>query len=329
MKNEYDRLPMSNFTVAANIAYGEEPPLVPREDQPVVTEDRGGKKNGTSDEMMTGILDRFLAQLTTKLVSAIESVVANALGNGSNGKESNEKSRIPTNEEGNVRSNNGKTHTSKTVTDFEMNRKTNSVSGNKVKDVEYSCSSKDSSVLVVGNCRTRSKTSVVTPMDKRLMTFVCGWKELRDNTLARVGDHYVWMSAKLYTKSLARKEFLGRSKSILMDPSYELMLNLGKKNHEHLAHEIRIIDSLYENPFEEHAAIVQSCNSCGVFMLACIKVCAHRFYRAYDPDKVNTIRQQLFLHDANNEFNEVRDKWYEILPADRRGCRRLNSEITA
>lgn len=126
---------------------------------------------------------QFLAQLTTKLVSAIESVVANALGNGSNGKESNEKSRIPTNEEGNVRSNNGKTHTSKTVTDFEMNRKTNSVSGNKVKDVEYSCSSKDSSVLVVGNCRTRSKTSVVTPMDKRLMTFVCGWKELRDNTL--------------------------------------------------------------------------------------------------------------------------------------------------
>uniref|UniRef100_A0A803N5Z7 Uncharacterized protein n=1 Tax=Chenopodium quinoa TaxID=63459 RepID=A0A803N5Z7_CHEQI len=161
MKNKYGRLS------ASNIPNGEEHPMVPREDQPVVTEDRGGKKNGTSDEMMT-----VSSSVDKKLISAVESVVANALGNGSNGKAINEKSRIPTNEEGNVHLNNGKTHTSWIVTDFEMNRKTILVSGNKDKDVEYSCSSEDSPVLGVGDCRTRSKTSVVAPMDKRLMTFL-------------------------------------------------------------------------------------------------------------------------------------------------------------
>uniref|UniRef100_A0A803N9J7 Ubiquitin-like protease family profile domain-containing protein n=1 Tax=Chenopodium quinoa TaxID=63459 RepID=A0A803N9J7_CHEQI len=213
---------------------------------------------------------------------------------------------------------------------------------------------------------------------------------------ARVGDQYVRMASVLYTKTWSAQHCMKR---IMLDPSYAHFVMLGKdeykslgkkyckrvlshpvfvpvllpeKNAEHWfclalelkSHRIWMIDSMYEDPFSRHEAIVEmllnaleellhtsnplwivgtlenwvrsvypvrqsdTC-SCGPLMLATVKHCAQSFEAELHLDTIGKVRKDLFLEDVNSDFNQIRGNLENILPKESRGHRRAGSQSTS
>ncbi|XP_021769662.1 uncharacterized protein LOC110733894 [Chenopodium quinoa] len=121
-----------------------------------------------------------------------------------------------------------------------------------------------------------------------------------------------------------------------------------------------MIDSLYWDPYEDHAELLTKLVkavdvlfqlkdplwelgsldkwpqkvvdmvketdtfSCGVLMLGCIKHCARSSFDTSFPLDKN-LRKTLFLEDANNYYNELRDKFDDIRPKERIWPKRTGS----
>ncbi|XP_056683571.1 uncharacterized protein [Spinacia oleracea] len=210
---------------------------------------------------------------------------------------------------------------------------------------------------------------------------------------SRVSDGYVRMASVMYTKTW-ETEFSGRSKRIMLDPSYALRIMLKKNDHaengwkygkgllnhplsdigklfvpvleapqdnpgeshwwciafDFKAKAIWIIDSLYNDPYSQHADIISNLfhavevlvqlsdarwqvgqmskwekhtvevleprdnSSCSVVMLWGIKTCASRFVSRFGVSRIINARTNLLLEDAQSDLNEIKSTFEQLLP---------------
>uniref|UniRef100_A0A803MUG9 Uncharacterized protein n=1 Tax=Chenopodium quinoa TaxID=63459 RepID=A0A803MUG9_CHEQI len=140
------------------------------------------------------------------------------------------------------------------------------------------------------NLEEEPRPNKLSPFDKRLLCFVRGWKELKNDAepgsnlilcdgvdasqrdyyrvvspRSHAGDHYVRVASVLYMKTWASQH---TRKRIMMDPLYA----------------------------EKHTS---------------------------------SLRNNLFLEDVNSDFNELHANLETILPKERRGGRRKGSHMTS
>ncbi|XP_021733693.1 uncharacterized protein LOC110700456 [Chenopodium quinoa] len=253
--NEYSKLE------GVDIAYGEEHPLVPREDD-------GNKAVVSGKEVSVDVVvDRVLGHLESKLETIVEGLIGTALtsfvskmtgtlvdqfvGLQNVGfqnvarRDENAGSTGPRNEKaastGSRRGGNGW------------------INGHRAEVIpspKKDGADDDSADRSSPNLEEGPRPNKLSLFDKRILCFVRGWKELKSDTepgpnlilcdgvdasqrdcyrvvspRARVGDHYVRVASVLYTKSWASQH---TRKRIMMDPSYANFVMVGKDDPKEL-----------------------------------------------------------------------------------------------
>ncbi|XP_021759366.1 uncharacterized protein LOC110724254 [Chenopodium quinoa] len=222
--------------------------------------------------------DQVLALLTPRLVSLVEGIVGRALGSSS--KAGYLDMYTVSIDKGSQPRLSGSSN--KGAKKLKAPQEKNPI------EQKESCNSSNGEI---GDTMTRE-----TAFDKRLETFVKGWKDLKDEKQegssiiecdgmnatqrdcygvvgprAHLGHQYVRMTSILYTKYWGTLEFLNWRKRILIDPSYAMMIKAKEKDYANLARKLLLsirnddirlvfflwmIDSLYPDPYEQHSELV-------------------------------------------------------------------------
>uniref|UniRef100_A0A803LU18 Ubiquitin-like protease family profile domain-containing protein n=1 Tax=Chenopodium quinoa TaxID=63459 RepID=A0A803LU18_CHEQI len=244
-RDEYGKL------LALDIAYGEEHPLDPRDKEcmriPVtagtatLASHNQEKEREKVDDVVAVVLDKVMEKLTPRLETFVEGVVGRAfssfvtkmttqhnVGNGTVDFCSTD-SHLATGSTGGV---------------IPPNRKPVE------KIVPAACTGDNMEV------EDEQRTCKLTVLDKRVLNFVRGWKELKNENAAgpsiiecdgmdasqrdcyrvlsprsRVGNQYVRMTSVLYTKTWSEQHTMKR---VLLDPSYSHFVCLGQGDFKEL-----------------------------------------------------------------------------------------------
>uniref|UniRef100_A0A803LQK3 Ubiquitin-like protease family profile domain-containing protein n=1 Tax=Chenopodium quinoa TaxID=63459 RepID=A0A803LQK3_CHEQI len=250
-RDEYGKL------LALDIAYGEEHPLDPRDKEcmrrPVtagtatLASHNQEKEREKVDDVVAVVLDKVMEKLTPRLETFVEGVVGRAfssfvtkmttqhnVGNGTVDFCSTD-SHLATGSTGGV---------------IPPNRK------HAEKIVPAACTGDNMEV------EDEQRTCKLTVQDKRVLNFVRGWKELKNENAvgpsiiecdgmdasqrdcyrvlsprSRVGNQYVRMASVLYTKTWSEQHTMKR---VLLDPSYSHFVCLGQGDFKELGQKLLI-----------------------------------------------------------------------------------------
>uniref|UniRef100_A0A803M0D2 Ubiquitin-like protease family profile domain-containing protein n=1 Tax=Chenopodium quinoa TaxID=63459 RepID=A0A803M0D2_CHEQI len=219
-RDEYGKL------LALDIAYGEEHPLDPRDEEcmrrPVtagtatLASHNQEKEREKVDDIVAVVLDKVMEKLTPRLETFVESVVGRAF--------------------------------SSFVTKMTTQHNVGNEHAEKI--VPVACTGDNMEV------EDEQRTCKLTVLDKRVLNFVRGWKELKNENAvgpsiiecdgmdasqrdcyrvlslrSRVGNQYVRMASVLYTKTWSEQHTMKR---VLLDPSYSHFVCLGQGDFKEL-----------------------------------------------------------------------------------------------
>uniref|UniRef100_A0A803N0C0 Uncharacterized protein n=1 Tax=Chenopodium quinoa TaxID=63459 RepID=A0A803N0C0_CHEQI len=261
------------FLMVLDIAYGEDHPLVPRNDG-----DLELVHIKVANTSVNSIADQVLALLTHRLVSLVEGIVGKALGSSS-------------------KAGHLDMHTVSMGKGSQPHLSGSSNKGAKVlKAPQEKCPAEEKESCNSSNGEIADTMTRETAYDKRLETFVKGWKDLKDEK-------------KCFSQCLMDRQRTGMNTG---GAFIDLELGTCEKWPKHVVGMVKQTDTF----------------SYGVLMLGCIKHYARNCPdTSYSLEK--NLKKRLFLEDANNSCNELLAKFDEILPKDRvRPRRTVSSQNT-
>uniref|UniRef100_A0A803N3E0 Uncharacterized protein n=1 Tax=Chenopodium quinoa TaxID=63459 RepID=A0A803N3E0_CHEQI len=310
-RDEYGKL------LAYDIAYGEEHPLVTRDvdclgkDVSLLTD------NEQMNAMLTDVVDKMIAKFTPKLEILVEGVVEKCFSSFvskmtgmSMDRNLDEFAQNMTTGSTGPRENN---MGPKTEYIFTMGNTLNHFSRVKEhNDNEVSKHSRGTGLEMSANSHMgeKAKSTKLGLIEKRLLAFVKGWRDLKN-------ENAIWMIDSMYEDSFSTHEaiveILVKALEVLLKISNPILVE-------------GIVDSWLRSVFSVQQS--DTC-SCGALMLAIVKHCARSFEAKLHLDTISKVRKNLFLEDVNSDFNEVRATLEsDILPKERRGTRRTSSQYT-